>query len=148
MTPAKTRSQLGRRNRANGAAYEVKLANYLKTYWPDACRAVRSTTPDPGDVDGTSPSLWWSMKNCEGERIDAWFAEMAEKGAGRIGLLVVRRRGYADPGRWWCWLTVADWLDLTCAPTDVPVDPQAQIRLELAAVVPLLVVYTAAQVSA
>lgn len=137
---APTAAQRGRRNRANGAAYEVKLANYLKAWWPDACRAVRSTHPDPGDIDNTSPSLWWSMKNVDAEQLNAWFAEMDDKASDRIGLLVVRRRGYADPGRWWCWMRTRDVFDaLDVTASAFGVEPDDRCRLELHAVVRLLV---------
>lgn len=150
MTAARTPSQRGRRNRANGAAYEVKLANYLKAFWPDACRAVRNTIPDPGDIDGTSPSLWWSMKNCADERYPLWFAEMTQKATGRIGLLVVRRRGYADPGRWWCWLTLEDFLEIaeTSIAGSFGADGAAQVRMELGAVIPFVRRYVAEGIAA
>jgi hypothetical protein len=142
VTAAKTPAQRGRRNRANGAAYEVKTANYLRTWWPDACRAVRNTTPDPGDVDGTSPSLWWSVKNCERELINPWFEEMRVKAAGRIGLLVVRRRGYADPGGWSCWLTLGDFCEIAGGPSPGPQYAGGQLSSELRIVAPLLHAYT------
>lgn len=144
MTDTMTASQRGRRNRANGAAYEVKTANYLKAWWPDACRAVRSSHPDPGDVDNTSPSFWWSVKNCQVEQYNAWFREMDDKAAGRIALLVVRRRGYADPGRWWCWLTLHDLTVLlgSAPPLAFEADDDARVCVELATVVPLLRAYT------
>lgn len=143
---AKTASERGRRNRANGAVYEVKTANYLKTWWPDACRAIRATSPDPGDVDGTSPSFWWSVKNVEAEQLNAWFAEMDVKAGGRIGLLVTRRRGYADPGRWWCWLTLHDLTVLLGAPPPgaFAADDAARVRTELGWLVPLLLSYSGA----
>jgi hypothetical protein len=133
-------STRGRRNRANGAAYERRVANYVKPWWPDAVRAVRNTTPDPGDVDGTNAGLWWSVKNCQTEQMSAWQAEVDAKAGGRIGLLVVRRRGYADPGRWWCWLHLGDLAELIGrGPADDLAERGAWVRLELAAVVGLLV---------
>ncbi len=147
MTAARTASQIGRRNRANGAAAERQVARYLTTWWPDACRAVRNTTPDPGDVDCTSPSLWWSVKNCEQERLAAWMDELVAKQQGRIGLLVVRRRGVADPGRWWCWLTLRDLGVLLDASATLPVEAWfAPVRMELRDVIPLLLAYTRREV--
>jgi hypothetical protein len=140
MTAVLDASTRGRRNRANGAAYERKVARYLKTWWPDAVRAVRNTTPDPGDVDGTNPCLWWSVKNCQDERYTEWFAEIDRKAGGRVGLLVVRRRGHADPGRWWCWLRLGDLADLVNGHVNTdPANPGAWVRLELAAAVGVLV---------
>lgn len=136
-------SHRGRRNRANGADCERKVARYLQTWWPDACRAVRNTDPDPGDVDCTSPSLWWSVKNCAVERYPAWFAEMQAKAGDRIGLLVVRRRGYASPERWWCWIRMDDLAALVDGGLgEVPGTSDAYVCVELGALVPLLVAYS------
>lgn len=147
MTAARTASHIGRRNRANGAAAERQVARYLTAWWKDACRAVRNTTPDPGDVDCTSPSLWWSVKNCEQERLTAWMEELIAKRQGRIGLLVVRRRGHASPGRWWCWLTFRDLgVLLDASATVQAAAPRAPVRMELRDVVPLLVAYTRTEV--
>ena len=141
MTAARTPSQIGRANRRRGATVERSVARYLAAWWPDAVRAVRSTTPDPGDIANTSPSLWWSVKDCDVERYPAWFAEMAEKAQGRIGLLVVRRRGHADPARWWCWTTLHDHNELVGAPPPgamAGVLDEWPVRMELGHVAPLL----------
>lgn len=132
---AKTARQRGLANRRRGADCERRLAQYLTAWWPDAVRAIRATNPDPGDVANTSPGLWWSAKDCEVERYPAWFTEMAEKAHGRIGLLVVRRRGYADPGDWWCWILLPDLRDLLGAASDVADVP---VRMTLRDVLPLL----------
>lgn len=141
MTAVRTPSQVGASNRRRGATCERTVARYLSAWWPDCVRAIRNTTPDPGDLANTSPSLWWSVKDCAVERYPEWFAEMAEKAAGRVGVLVVRRRGCADVGRWWCWLRLDDLRDLIAAPSgcgcDLP-DPDAPVRLELNALVTLL----------
>lgn len=139
MTSAEA-SRRGRRNRLNGQFAEREVARWLRPWYPDACRAVRSTDPDPGDVDCTSPGLWWSVKNTQVEQINAWMREMDLKRVDRIGLLVVRRKGHASPGEWWCWLPLWHLSELLdgkpadeCGVSDVPV------RLELRHVMPLLV---------
>lgn len=139
MTAARTPSQLGASNRRRGATCERTVARYLTTWWPDCVRAIRNTTPDPGDLANTSPSLWWSVKDCSVERYPEWFAEMAEKAAGRIGVLVVRRRGCADVGRWWAWLQALDLRELWGPPLDV-VTPiwNRPVRMELGDLVPFL----------
>ena len=136
-----TASQRGRRNRARGATCERTTARYLTAWWPDAVRAIRNTNPDPGDVANTSPSLWWSVKDCAVERYPEWLAEMADKAQGRIGLLVVRRRGHADPARWWCWTTLHDFTEITGGPPPgsmAGVLDQWPVRMELGHVLPLL----------
>lgn len=133
-------STRGRRNRANGANYERRLAAYLKRWWPDACRGIRNTYPDPGDIAEIGPALFVSMKRVEQERINPWMAELEEKAAGRLGLLIVRRKGHADPGEWWCWLRLGDLVhlagDVTSLHAEQDVSP---VRMELRHVMPLLV---------
>lgn len=137
---SKTLSQRNRSNRRKGADVERRLAIYLRGWWPDACRAVRNTHPDPGDIDQTSPSLWWSVKDVADERINAWFEELDVKAADRIGLIVTRRRGYADPARWWCWMRTRDLLDvLDVVPGQFGVTSEDRCRLELQTVVRMLV---------
>lgn len=137
-------STRGRRNRANGASCERDVARWLRPWWPDACRAVRNTAPDPGDLDCTSPGLWWSVKNCQEERTNAWMAELNDKagtpGFERVGLLVVRRKGHASPGEWWCWLRVGDLVHLAGDVSSLHADAdESPVRMELRHVMPLLV---------
>lgn len=152
MTAATDASTRGRRNRANGNTAERAVAVYLRGFFPDARRAVVNgwrtadlTVVDPGDIDGTSPStLWWSVKSCQQERLNVWMAEMDAKAAGRVGLLVVRRRGYRPPG-WRVWLTLRDWTVLLGAapPAAFGANDGAPVCVELADLVPLLRAYTA-----
>lgn len=132
-------STRGRRNRANGHDAERIVARYLRAWWPDCCRAVRATHPDPGDLDATSPSLWWSVKASEREYIAAWMAELEAKSAGRLGILVVRRKGHASPGEWWAWLDAARLSDLVAGATYEMEPVGWPVRCELQHLVPLLV---------
>lgn len=134
-------STRGRRNRSNGATAEREVARWLRPWWPDACRAIRATFPDPGDLDCTSPGLWWSVKNVQVEQINPWMAELLEKRGNRIGLLIVRRRGHSDPGKWWAWLTFHDLTELIGAapPGAYQADDDAPLRMELRHLMPLLV---------
>lgn len=138
-------STRGRSNRVKGATAERDVARWLKPWFPDACRAVRNTHPDPGDIDCTSPGLFWSVKNTQVERITPWVDELGAKGGTRIGLLVVKRAGRALPGEWWCWLRLAD-LRALLSGTDLAefVLPElevgfAPVRMELRHLMPLLV---------
>lgn len=121
MTTA-TASARGRANRNKGATAERDLVRWLRTNgWPGAERAVRTgyrtttrTSADPGDVTGT-PGLAWQVKNRADFEQDAVFdACLAETEAQRaatgadFGLLIQRRAGTPDPGRWWVWLRVVD----------------------------------------
>jgi hypothetical protein len=66
----RTRSEIGRANRARGIATERDVARYLRvTGWPDAERkpdtgwsTVDRTSPDAGDIRNT-PGLCWQVKS-------------------------------------------------------------------------------------
>jgi len=116
MTAAQTASQRGKANRTRGHQAERDVCKYLRANgWPHAERAVRAgfavssrSVADPGDITGT-PGLTWSVKDCAREYIDTWMDELDDMcdhatTVSTLGLLVVKRRGRADPGQWWCWL--------------------------------------------
>ena len=116
MTASIDRSRLGRANRRKGHDAERALAKWLRDNgWPGAERAVRAgyagttrSIADPGDITGT-PGLVWQVKDCAREQIDTWLDEtdqQRQNANANYGLLVVRRRGTADVGRWWCWLNI------------------------------------------
>ena len=143
---AKTPSQRGRSNRNRGLNAERDLCKWLRTNgFPHAERAVRTgfrtvdrTSADPGDVTGT-PGIVWSVKDCAVEQRAVWMAELDEMRSGSgadLGLLVHKRRGHADPARWWCWLELTDLFGLVAG--RAPVAGDAPLRMELGHVVPLL----------
>lgn len=119
------------------------LAGWLKAWWPDACRAVRNTHPDPGDIDCTSPGLFWSVKYCQVELVSSWVYEMVSKLAvSQTGLLVTRRRGHASPAEWWVHIRIRDYLHLCGADAlweRMVCPPDATLRMELQNLMPLLV---------
>jgi hypothetical protein len=113
-----TASQRGTTNRRRGHQAERDLARWLRSHgYPHAERAVRTgfrasdrVSADPGDIDGI-PGIVISVKDCAAEQTVKWLAELAVMQAGARavhGLLVHKRRGHADPGRWWCWLLLDD----------------------------------------
>lgn len=113
MTAAKTPSQRGAANRRRGHQAERDLAKWLRANgFPHAERAVRTgwatkdrASADPGDITGT-PGIVWSVKDVAAENITGWMTELDAMVTGAkadLGLLVHKRRGHADPGRWWCW---------------------------------------------
>lgn len=137
MSDASTR---GRANRLKGAKAERDVAIWLRPWYPDACRAIRNTYPDPGDLDCTSPGVFWSVKDCKIEQINAWMEELDHKADGRIGLLVVKRRGHASPGEWWCYLALEHLSSLLGGVDSEHLAYQgAPVRMELRYVMPLLV---------
>lgn len=134
-----TVSQRARRSRDKGKEGEQKLARWLKTWFPEACRAVRQTVPDPGDIDCTSPVLFWSMKNVEKEQLNPWMAELDRKAGDRIGLLVVKRARHADPGEWWCFLQMRHLHELLFGIDQIGSWGSDFARLELHTIMDLLV---------
>ncbi|MCP3799761.1 hypothetical protein NLX83_10875 [Allokutzneria sp. A3M-2-11 16] len=144
------RSRLGAANRRRGAEAERKVAGWLRDHgFPGAERAVRTgfttggrTVADPGDITGT-PALVWQVKDQAREAVEAWLDETEQQRLGGpgtvpadLGLLVVRRRGKADVGRWWVWLPAAQLVALVAdARTPAVSRP---VRMELGDLVPLL----------
>lgn len=148
---AKTPSQRGRANRNKGHQAERDLCKWLRVNgFPGAERAVRTgfrtldrTSADPGDVTGT-PGVVWSVKDCAVEQLVAWMAELDRMddrdqpgGEPPVRLLVHKRRGHADPARWWCWLTLPNLHSLIAVPNGYD-HPPLPVRMELGHVVPLL----------
>lgn len=142
-------STRNRRNRAVGQTAERDVARYLRPWWPDARRAVvngwktaTQVSADPGDIDGLGGGIFVSVKNTAQERTTAWLDEVDAKRDGRLGLLIVKRRGHASPGEWWCWVTLLDlWLLLLGDDHGGVLlgDRDAPVRMELRHVMPLLV---------
>ncbi|WP_424183834.1 hypothetical protein ACOBQX_17905 [Actinokineospora sp. G85] len=145
------RSRRGSASRRRGADAERRLATWLRwNGWPHAERAVRTgfrgggrTVVDPGDIVGT-PALVWQVKDQAREQVEAWLVETEQQRLGApgaapadLGLLVVRRRGKADPGRWWVWLPAERFVALVADTPAIPHAPQP-VRLELGDLVLLL----------
>lgn len=138
-------SAQGKHNRRVGVDAERDLARWLRPWWPDAKRAVvngwnakTAWSADPGDLDGTSPGIFWSVKACSDERIGLWTAELDAKRGERVGLLVVRRNRHPDPGDWWVWLRQATYAELLTAVAWSGLT--GWVRTEMRSLMPLLVV--------
>lgn len=150
MTAARTPSQRGTSNRRRGHTAERDVARWLRSNgFPHAERAVRTgfravdrAVADPGDIDGI-PGVVISVKDCAVEQLTMWLAELDAMivGTGAVhGLLVHKRRGHADPSRWWCWLVLEDFVRLTSG-RDCPIGIEPlrhPVRMELGHVVALL----------
>lgn len=151
-------SARGRANRNRGSKAELDVAKWFRPNgFPQAERAVRTgyttttrTSADPGDLTGLGDVVV-SIKDVDEDRarqpavLAGWLAELDAMAApaGAVRLLVAKRRGSADPGSWWCWMrlrTLAGLLAETAGRFDVELvaEPDAPVRMQLAAVVPLL----------
>lgn len=142
-SPASAR---GKANRNKGHDTERRLAVYLRQWWPDAARKADTgwrrgdhASADLGDIRGT-PGIVWQAKYVQHLNVDKamsdTFTQTTAAGAD-YGVLVERRTGFTDPGRWWAWVTVGDIASLTCFPVVVVVSA-APVRLELSTLVALL----------
>lgn len=142
---------MSRAEREKGLRAERDVVRYLRTWWPHAERAVRTgyrtstrDSADPGDISGTPGIAWQVTDRADLEqdavltrRLDETEAQRVAAGAD-LGLLVQRRRGVSDPGRWWVWMDAGQFADL-CYADHVPDRLGWPIRTELRHVVPLLV---------
>lgn len=137
-------SDIGRAARAKGIKAERDLAKYLRTWWPDAERTVitgwRSTdreSADLGDIRGT-PGLAWQLKYItdmtDKAIVDILHEVEQQRRAAKAdyGIVVQRRSGKSDPGRWWAWLHSDDYVELCTKNANLhypgPVHP---VRLQL-----------------
>lgn len=123
-------SEIGRAARAKGIRAERQLGEYLRQWWPDAERSVvtgaRSgdhVRPDPGDITGV-PGLTFQLKyvaHLTDREVDAAMDEAEDQAvtAGSdFAILVQRRQGKADPGRWWAWMPLGDLCHLAAPQCD------------------------------
>lgn len=151
--PTRTAAEIGKASRDKGAQAERDLARFLRAWWPDAERAVvtgwktaRRAFEDRGDIRGT-PGLVWQVKavadmsdaTIEGALIDTE-AQAVASGAD-YGVLVQRRLGKSDPGRWWAWLPIGDLGQLATRDLGSPLRRGALIipvRLQVQHLIPLL----------
>lgn len=137
---------MGAYSRNKGIRAERALVTWLRgNGFPGAERAVRTgyqtadrTSADPGDVTGLGPGLVVSVKDAKVEYLDAWLRELdAMDGPDDAVRLLVHKREYkADPGRWWCWMRAAVFLDIG-GRAGVP-DYRFPVRVELADAVTML----------
>jgi len=149
---ANTRSN----SRTIGADTERLVAGYFRQQgWAGAERRIRTgyrtaerTVADQGDLLGL-PGLCVQVKSLRPATAAeaatrVWLAETeAQREASRavLGLLVVRRWGTTDVGRWWCFLDLAELQGLLAGTLGGNVHPQLHgrpVRLELRDVVALL----------
>lgn len=103
-----------------GAKSERKTADYLAAALDDdrIDRRVKRGANDRGDISGLrihGQRLVIEVKDCARQDLPAWTAE-AHTEAGNddalAGVVIAKRRGTTDPGRWWVHMTVDDLLAL------------------------------------
>ena len=140
-------SQRGRSNRNRGLTAERDVAKWLRCHgFPHAERSVKTgmttadrAVADEGDLTGT-PGLVWQVKCVAREDITGWMAETEQQrlaADANVGILIQRRAGKSDPGRWWAWIPASD-LGYLATTAMGGVGTGFPVRMELAHLVPLL----------
>lgn len=113
-------TRTNRSARQAGARTERVVADYLADELNDdrIDRRVKTGAKDRGDIGGIrihGQRLVVEVKDCAKQALPAWVAE-AHTEAGNddalVGVVVAKRRGTTDPGRFWVHMTVDDLLAL------------------------------------
>lgn len=113
-------TRTNRSARQAGSRTERVVADYLADKLDDdrIDRRVKHGAKDRGDIGGLrvhGQRLVIEVKDCAKLALPAWVAE-AHTEAGNddalLGVVVAKRRGTADPGRFWVHMTVDDLLAL------------------------------------
>jgi len=102
------------KSKAKGTAFERLIADHLAQYWPFADRAPLTGNKDRGDISGT-PGIVWELKNAKTLRLSEWLDEAEterDNASAEVGVLVVKRRGYARPGDQYAVVSLADMIFL------------------------------------
>lgn len=113
---ARTHAQVGASNRRRGKDTERKVATYLEAHGlGDGRRNLAGYARDHGDIgpvtdrDGDLWAVevkgWQDPTPGKVEAAAREAAREAEHAAVPLWVLVVRRPGCADVGRWWAWVT-------------------------------------------
>lgn len=104
--------------RQAGTHTERRLADYLAEQLADdrIDRRPKTGSKDRGDIGGIrhhSQRLVIEVKDCQRIDLAGWTAQ-ANTEAGNddalVGIVIHKRRGTTDPGRWYVTMTVDDWL--------------------------------------
>lgn len=146
----RSRAEIGKANSRKGKTVERAVVTWLRDNgFPHAERAVRTGYsngeaygPDPGDITGT-PLLVWQVTDREDisepkvltKRLADTERQRAEANA-NFGLLVVKRRRCADPGKWFVWLDGWSFAELYAGTAGRRFD--CNIRTTLGEIVPIL----------
>lgn len=103
--------------RAAGARTERAVADYLAAALDDdrIDRRVKTGAKDRGDIGGLrlhgGQRLVAEVKDCARQDLPGWVAEAhleANHDDALAGVVIAKRRGTTDPGRWWVHMTVDD----------------------------------------
>ncbi len=101
---------MSRKSRDKGAAWERAVANWLKTHgFPNAAR--RGVGYSDYDIIGV-PGVAIECKNAETLSVPAWWRQTLEQADAATPLLIMKRKGHADPGDAMCVMSLSDLAEL------------------------------------
>lgn len=96
------------RSRIKGTAAESAVVHYLKARgWPYAERRALAGNLDRGDIAGV-PGVVIEVKDCKTLTFGPWLNEAEIEKANdhaAVGAVWAKRRGTADPGKWFVLMT-------------------------------------------
>lgn len=140
-------AERGKANRRKGHDAERAACRWLRDNgFPGAERSVRAgftahdrSIADLGDITGV-PGIVFQVKDVARSDIPKWMEETEQQrqaAEADHGLLVQRRRGTADVGKWWVHVTGRTFAVLLTGRQDAP-EFECVARVTLAELVPLL----------
>ena len=137
-------------SKRRGTSAEVAVLKYVRTHgFPWAERLALSGNADQGDISLLPGRLIVlevkaHANAATGQPGDAQLAEwMRQTATERVnagadyGVLVVKRKGTTDPGRWWAYVTAGAFASLLGADLELP-DPHAPLCTSVSSLLPVL----------
>ncbi len=101
------------RPKIKGTSAETAVVNYLRlSGFPNAERRALSGGQDKGDVSGVIDTVI-EVKNCSRDGLPGWMDEVAAEinnASATYGICWHKRRGKADPGKWFVTMTGEQWV--------------------------------------
>ena len=99
-------------SRAKGTAAETAVVGFLRDLaWPHAERRALHGNADTGDIAGL-PGVVLEVKNAKRTELAAWLDELDAEivnAHADTGVLVVKRRGHTNPGKWFAIMSFDRW---------------------------------------
>lgn len=103
-------------NARKGRAAEIAVARYLQSVGFESAEPTRRSgwADDRGDIDGI-PGVVVEIKNAKRIELFGWMDELhaeIRNAKASTGVLVVKRRGIADPARWYAVTELVEWASM------------------------------------
>lgn len=105
------------KSKAKGTAWESRIVDYLRPYWPHVERRTLGGNKDRGDIAGLA-GVVVEAKDCRTITLGAWLDEAeVEKHNDHadVGVVWAKRRGKTDPGAGFVVMTGQQFVELLTA---------------------------------